>query len=266
MSIQPFNKLFPSSPVAPASPVETVGKVSRSSGKDNADLFSRILGDMVAGAPILSQEQPSGDEKPLDKEKILQLIQWMNIKMNASLLRSVEDDGFDESYRWKFDSLALPSVKEIPVGTVPSATEIKPVLPRAMSAPSGNGYEAIIQKAAAAHDVDPDLIRGVIQVESSFNASACSPKGAMGLMQLMPGTARELGVTNPYDPEENVMGGTRYLKKLLNRYDGNVSLALAAYNWGMGNLENHRNWMPQETRNYVSRITSIYNRSNQSAS
>jgi soluble lytic murein transglycosylase-like protein len=75
-----------------------------------------------------------------------------------------------------------------------------------------------------------------------------------------------LGVNDPYDPQANIMGGTRYLKKLLNRYDGDVSLALAAYNWGMGNLENHRNWMPQETRNYVSRITSLYNRNDQGAS
>lgn len=262
MSIQSYNKIFPFPPV---SSVKAVGTVSRSPEKDSSDIFSRMLGDMVAGSPALSQEQPDY-EKPLDKEKVLQLIQWMNIKMNESLLRSVDGEGFDSSYRWKIDSLATDLVKEKPVMTEPPDTEIQPILPSANPATSRTGYEAIIQKAAAAHDVDPDLIRGVIQVESSFNASARSPKGAMGLMQLMPGTARELGVNNPYDPEENVMGGTRYLKKLLNRYDGNVSLALAAYNWGMGNLENHPNGMPQETRNYVSRITGLYSRSDQSAS
>ena len=194
------------------------------------------------------------------------MIQWMNIKMNESLLQSVEGDGFDASCRWKFGGLLPVPVQENTVIEETSPTDMTPALAKAIPASSGKGYEEIIQKAAATYDVDPDLIRGVIQAESSFNASARSPKGAMGLMQLMPGTARELGVNNPYDPEENVMGGTRYLKRLLNRYDGNVSLALAAYNWGMGNLENHRNWMPQETRNYVSRITSLYKRNEQSAS
>ncbi len=260
MSIEPFNKNILSSAVVPASSVDKVGQVNRLPDKDKADLFSRILDGLVAEKSVLSQEQPN-NEKPLDRDKVLQLIQWMNIKMNESLLRSVGGDGFDSSYRWKIDTLASTLTTAKPVETESSEVESIPALPKAALMMSKNNYEAIIQKAAAAYDVDPDLIRGVIQVESSFNASAQSPKGAMGLMQLMPGTARELGVANPYDPEENVMGGTRYLKKLLNRYDGNVSLALAAYNWGMGNLENHRNWMPQETRNYVSRITSLYNRS-----
>jgi len=260
MSIEPFNKNIFSSAVAPALSVDKVGQVNRLPDKGKADLFFRILDGLVAEKSGLSQEQPNNDE-PLGKEKILQLIQWMNIKMNENLLRSVGGDGFDPSYRWKIDTLASTLTKAKPVETEPSETESRSVLPEAPPVMSKNNYGAIIRKAAAAYDVDPDLIRGVIQVESSFNASAQSPKGAMGLMQLMPGTARELGVTNPYDPEENVMGGTRYLKKLLNRYDGNVSLALAAYNWGMGNLENHRNWMPQETRNYVSRITGLYNRS-----
>lgn len=260
MSIQPFNKNFPSAAVMSVPSVETVGKVNQSLARDSADIFSSILSDLVGSASASSQEQ-SDYGKPLDKDKLLQLIQWMNIKMNESLLRSVNGDGFDSSYRWKIDTLASTFTKANPAVTESPETESSPVLPKTDPPMSGKRYEEIIQKAAAAYDVDPDLIRGVIQVESGFNASAQSPKGAMGLMQLMPGTARDLGVANPYDPEENIMGGTRYLKKLLNRYDGNVSLSLAAYNWGMGNLENHRNWMPQETRNYVSRITSLYNRS-----
>jgi soluble lytic murein transglycosylase-like protein len=264
MSIQPDNKVLLYSPVAPVSPARVVGDLKRSPGKNDAGAFSRILGDMVTGSSALPQAPPGNE--PLGKEKVLQLVQWMNIKMNESLLRSVEGEGFDASYRWKFDSLLPPPVKESAVVEETVKPDINQELPGVIPVSSGRGYEEIIQKAAATYDVDPALIRGVIQVESNFNASAQSPKGAMGLMQLMPETARELGVSDPYDPEANIMGGTRYLKRLLNRYDGDVSLALAAYNWGMGNLENHRNWMPQETKNYVNRITSMYNRSDQSVS
>ena len=265
MSIEPFNKTLPYSRVIPVTPTRTVGDVTGSPEKGKTSAFSLILEDMVTGSSALSQDQ-TDSEKPLDKDKILQLIQWMNIKMNESLLQSIEGEGFDASYRWKFGSLLPAPVQQNAVVEETSKPDMTPGLAKALPASSGRGYEEIIQKAAATYDVDPDLIRGVVQAESSFNASARSPKGAMGLMQLMPGTARELGVSDPYDPEENIMGGTRYLKRLLNRYDGNVSLALAAYNWGMGNLENHRNWMPQETKNYVNRITSLYNRSDQSAS
>jgi soluble lytic murein transglycosylase-like protein len=119
---------------------------------------------------------------------------------------------------------------------------------------SGVPYGDLIREAGDRFGVDPELIRAVVDAESDFNPQARSHAGAQGLMQLMPATAEELGVSDPFDPRENIMGGTRYLKQLLGRYDGDQDLALAAYNWGMGNLEGNPERMPDETINYVRRI------------
>jgi soluble lytic murein transglycosylase-like protein len=124
-------------------------------------------------------------------------------------------------------------------------------------------YDYLIEEYARIHDVSPELIRAVIQAESNFNPRAVSAKGAMGLMQLMPATARELGVDDPFHPGQNIRGGVTYLARLLAKYDQNVELALAAYNAGAGNVERYGNAVPpfRETRDYVKKITGQTGRS-----
>ena len=118
--------------------------------------------------------------------------------------------------------------------------------------------ESIVM-AAARHNVDPNLVRAVVKVESNFNSNAVSRKGAMGLMQLMPSTAKSLNVKNPFDPQQNVDAGVRHLKYLLENYGGDVDLTLAAYNAGPGAVA-RSSGVPHyaETQNYVRKITSLY--------
>jgi soluble lytic murein transglycosylase-like protein len=120
-------------------------------------------------------------------------------------------------------------------------------------------YDDLIDEQARRHGVRPDLVRAVVQVESAFNPYARSPKGALGLMQLMPATARQFGVTNPYNPGENVRAGVAYLRQLLDRYDNNEELALAAYNAGPGAVDKYGENVPpyRETQNYVSKISEL---------
>jgi soluble lytic murein transglycosylase-like protein len=124
---------------------------------------------------------------------------------------------------------------------------------------SPEDVDAAIAMAAARHNVDPNLVRAVVKVESNYNPNAVSRKGAMGLMQLMPSTARQLNVKNPFDPQQNVDAGVRHLKQLLESYGGDVNLTLAAYNAGSGAVARSAG-IPHysETQNYVRRITNIY--------
>jgi soluble lytic murein transglycosylase-like protein len=151
-----------------------------------------------------------------------------------------------------------PAARTFAVGTTPSKNLAAPTFKTTRGAGSdrAGAFDAIINENAAAHGVSPQLVRAVIQQESAFNPRAVSNKGAMGLMQLMPATAAELGVSDPFDPSENIRGGVTYLKGLLRKFEHNIELALAAYNAGPNAVARYGAIPPyRETRDYVSRIT-----------
>lgn len=153
---------------------------------------------------------------------------------------------------------------DVPQGEIVRFEEAESV-PVPIPAPTSEEAPAItldklIRAASIRNNVDWDLVMSLIHVESGFNPTAVSPKGAQGLMQLMPKTAAELGVTNPFDPGANVEGGTRYLRELLTRYNDNPVKALAAYNAGASSVEQYHGMPPyQETRSYVDRIIREWN-------
>ena len=126
---------------------------------------------------------------------------------------------------------------------------------------SGPAIDQVVNEASATYHLDPDLVNSVIHAESGFNSHAVSPKGARGLMQLMPNTATQLGVSDAFDPQDNVTGGSRYLRELLERYNFDLVKALAAYNAGPQRVEQYKGVPPfRETHDYVARIVHDYNR------
>src|SRR6267378_4928570 len=151
----------------------------------------------------------------------------------------------------RFEKDLTPAVLTPPVLARPSEVPL-PERPQSLN--------EVIDTIGNRHHIDPDLINSVIHAESGFNARAVSPKGAQGLMQLMPHTASQLGVANAFDPKSNVEGGTRYLRELLERYNFDLVKALAAYNAGPQRVEQYRGVPPfRETRAYVARIVHEYN-------
>jgi soluble lytic murein transglycosylase-like protein len=210
--------------------------------------FDQLLHDVTGN----QHESSSIDPLPSLQKAHPDLTSAVTSQMNHHLMRLLLSDSGDEMnlhYAGLFDRVTLPdqeSSKTYPVNQNNDGLAVPEDL------------HSIIRRAADENGVDAALIESVIRTESAFNPNSTSPKGAMGLMQLMPETARELSVANPYDPVENVRAGTRYLKKLLNRYEGNVHMALAAYNWGMGNLEKRPEQLPAETRQYVEKVLRRY--------
>ena len=161
-------------------------------------------------------------------------------------------------YSWR-DASGVLTLSDRPRNAAATARSIAVPVGAPMMARYNPSYEPLIRQHATQRGVRPDLVRAVIQVESAFNPRAVSPKGAMGLMQLMPATARQFGVIDPFNPAENIRAGVSYLRQLLDRYDQDEQLALAAYNAGPGAVDKYGSKVPpyKETQNYVLKVEGI---------
>jgi hypothetical protein len=217
-----------------------------------ADTFISLMANIIEKG-----KRPDIPDNPLalNKDRLQEMIYAVTIQMNDYMLNELsdfdedaQDVGIFESQRRWMD--AYGAGHDAP--SLVSNIDQKPQ--NTTNSISKSEINKIIKHASNIYGVSPKLITAVVRAESDFDTGAISRKGAKGLMQLMPETAKELGVKNCYNPVENIMAGTRYLKNLLNRYDGNIELTLAAYNWGMGNVESQSGELPRETRNYIARV------------
>lgn len=244
---------------------------SREPAKINPD---KKANDIFAGKldRILGNDPQNQQPDPIRPHSLAEALNLQMLKTTISLAGDATSDS-SAPQRFNSHSAAIQALVSAYGANQPdrsdqtaeAATQLQELSESAAgSTPSPSAQKGeqwldpIIAKASRHYGVDVGLIKAVIKAESNFNPGAVSHAGAQGLMQLMPATARALGVSNSFDPEQNVMAGTRFLRDLLNRYNGKLDSALAAYNWGPGNVDKRPDSMPRETRDYLTRVKQLY--------
>jgi soluble lytic murein transglycosylase-like protein len=243
-----------------------------------AQLAAEIIAVQEAGRTVYvdapappAKDQPVTSTQPYGARKIYLYYsksegRWKRVPpASGATMRKARSAAADvqQYIRWREQQPAAAAESPIAVEAAPQPAASASA-PLVTAVPANKGLtseqlDAIIDEAAAKHGVDSNLVRALIKVESNFNPRAVSRKGAMGLMQLMPGTARSLQVTNPFDARQNVDGGVRHLKSLLQNFNGDVTKSVAAYNAGASAVTRNRGVPPYaETQAYVRRVNQLY--------
>ena len=242
-------------------------------------LLGFVVIGLFAAVPANAQETVAKDANTELKSSLSDLVtlhqnEVQRLEKRQQQSKELYNDGLISRIEFENGEKALADArakveqvtKEIAAASQPTALIAEDIVSNisaveAVWSTGNSRIDGLIRQYGAQYGVDPYLIYCTMSQESSFNTGATSPKGAMGLMQLMPGTAARYGVTNPYDIAQSIKGGTRYLKDLLKMFNGRVDLALAGYNAGEGAVMKYGNSIPpyNETRNYVRLILKRYN-------
>ena len=215
-------------------------------------------------AALLEQATQGQSGAPATAEHALIQLKLTQLQMMQGLFSDSDDDEQERSPLFDFTAITPFSLLDNRKGQFIDKYRQNVIPLHQPPEPVGREQiEGIIDRVASQVKLAPALIRAVVAVESSYNPTAVSPVGAQGLMQLMPATAADLGVKDSFDPVENISGGSRYLSRLLDKYAGDLDRALAAYNWGQGNVDRHGlEKMPLETRNYLAKVKQLLQSSN----
>lgn len=252
------------------------GKSANMSGEDKAGYAKAARGFESLFLHLMMKEMRQAMLDDEDKEENMSfgadtLEGYSNMLFSDQVSNTGTGIGIAEKIYYHLTGEHLPEIRVInpsneAVAPGPASEVLRQRQPASQAdIPSGNfsqrvserlgKFEEIINNASETHNVPKELIKAVITAESAGNPRALSPAGAKGLMQLMDGTARDLGVSNSYDPEQNIMAGTKYIRQMLDRFDGDLELALAAYNSGPGNVQKYNGIPPfRETQAYVQRV------------
>ena len=211
------------------------GSISREHAQQTAELLQ--LSSMRSSLALLSPETADDNAAaPLLSQTLSSLQAYLEVQGNTSTGNQARTGE------------RLVTAAEPAVGPSDAVRPVERQERQTSGKAAFSSIDQLIERASRRYGVESGLVRAVIKAESNFNPRAVSAAGAQGLMQLMPATAKGVGVTDAFDPEQNVMAGTRFLKSLLDRYEGNLDAALAAYNWGPGNVERRPERLPRETR------------------